>query len=213
MSQSILPLNESKGLHALDKIVSSRFEEFFRLNLSTHPLYTEKRYLSVLSKIYDIDIVGLSEAEAREIINLFYELRKYAGTVYVLKKVLSIFFADVVVDDKVGNFEFDLFMKLQNDVSLEKIEKIKTIVNKYKNVRSHLRNIILSYSNQQLNLKMTTATTFGLDVYADTQIVHEMRVETKVSSGSNYRVLFNTKSNLENLTTNIQNKGGLLWRL
>lgn len=213
MSQSILPLNESKGLHALDKIVSSRFEEFFRLNLSTHPLYTEKRYLSVLSKIYDIDIVGLSEAEAREIINLFYELRKYAGTVYVLKKVLSIFFADVVVDDKVGNFEFDLFMKLQNDVSLEKIEKLKTIVNKYKNVRSHLRNIILSYSNQQLNLKMTTATTFGLDVYADTQIVHEMRVETKVSSGSNYRVLFNTKSNLENLTTNIQNKGGLLWRL
>lgn len=267
MSASLLPLSESKELHNLDEIVSYRFEELFKLNLSTHPLYVEKRYLSVLSKIYDIDIVGLSEAEAREMLNLFYELRKYAGTVYVLKKVLSIFFADIVVDDQVGNFEFDLSMELQNDVSFQKIEKIKTLINKYKNVRSHLRNIILNYPNQQLNLKMITASTFGVDIYADTllehsvisknffvssglsyravpkvertllehslndnfyltsgvsarvqlqtnaEVVHEMRVEAKVSSGMNYRVVFDTKSNLENLTTNIQNKGGLTWRL
>ncbi|MBE0491106.1 MAG: hypothetical protein IBX44_02520 [Sulfurospirillum sp.] len=191
---SILPQNESVELHKLDEIVSSRFEEFFALNLTAHPLSTDTKYLSVLSKVYDIDIVGLSESEAREILNLFYELRKYAGTVFVLKKVLSIFFSDVTVDDRVGNFEFDLSMQLQNDVSFDKIEKIKSLVNRYKNVRSHLQNIILNFANQETVFKIHSASVFGLDVYADTMIEHDMRDETHLNYGLNYRVCFDTKS-------------------
>ena len=210
---SLLPANEPKEFHRLDDLVATRFERFWQLNLSAHPLYTDKKYLAILSKIYDIDIVGLSEEEARELLNLFYELRKYAGTVYVLKKVLSIFFDDVVLDDQVGGFEFDLEMTLQNDVSIEKIEKIKSLVNRYKNVRSHLRHIILNYPNQQAVFKIKTMSVFGIDVYADTEVSHEMNLEKHLNYGLNYRVCFDTTTHIEDTTTTINQKGGLLWRL
>ena len=84
---SLLPLNESKELHKLDEYFGKRIDYLNQLNLIVHPLYVEKKYLKLLSIILDIDIVGLTESEARELLSLFIELQKYAGTVYVLKKV------------------------------------------------------------------------------------------------------------------------------
>jgi len=131
----------------------------------------------------------------------------------VLKRVLSIFFTNVVVDDKVGNFEFDLLLELKNDMSLEKIEKIKTLVNKHKNVRSHLRNIVLSYPSVEASLGVNASSVFGVDIHADTKVEHEIKAQKTVRSGMNYRVVFDTKSQMEHLQTDMKNRGGLIWRL
>ena len=88
---SLLPLNEKKELHLLDSYFGKRIDKLNSLNLQTHPLFVEKKYLKLLSHILEIDITGLNESEARKLLSLFIDLKKYAGTVYVLKKVLAIF--------------------------------------------------------------------------------------------------------------------------
>lgn len=186
---SLLPLNESKELHTLDEIVASRFETLFASNLSTAPLTTDSKNLSVLSFIYDIDIVGLSEGEAREILNLFYEIRKYSGTVYVMKKVLSVFFADVKIDDSVGGFLFDLSLELENDVSVEKLEKIKILVDKYKNVRSHLRYIILNLPSMEGEFLIGQACVFGVDFDMSVQM-SDIEIDIKYNPNTTFRVGF-----------------------
>ena len=81
---SLLPLNEQQELHLLDDYFGSRIDKLNRLNLNVHPLFAEEKYLQLLSFILEIDIAGLSEQEARELLSLFVELKKYAGTVYDL---------------------------------------------------------------------------------------------------------------------------------
>ena len=141
---SLLPLNEKQELHLLDDYFGSRIDNLNNLNLEVHPLFTEEKYLKLLSYILEIDITGLSQNEARELLSLFVELKKYAGTVYILKKIISIFFNNVTLNDQIGNYLFDLNVEMKNDVSAEKLQKIKELANKYKNVRSKLRNIIIN---------------------------------------------------------------------
>lgn len=210
---SLLPLNESKELHKLDEYFGKRIDYLNQLNLIVHPLYVEKKYLKLLSIILDIDIVGLTESEARELLSLFIELQKYAGTVYVLKKVMSIFFNDVVLNDQIGNYEFDFNVELKNDVSAEKLNKIKTLANKYKNVRSKLRNIIINLPLLQTEIKLNSACVFGLDIDSKSLIQQEFNAEIHLKSGCSFRLNFNTSANLEDLKSGFYKQGGLLWRL
>ena len=237
---SLLPLNESKELHRLDEYFGKRIDYLNQLNLIVHPLYVEKKYLKLLSVILDIDIVGLTENEARELLSLFIELQKYAGTVYVLKKVMGIFFNDVILNDQIGNYEFDFIVELKNDVSVEKLKKIKSLANKYKNVRSKLRNIIINLPSLQTEIKLTSACVFGLDIDSkslikqdfDTKIhlksacsfrlnfktvakLEDLNTQVHLENACNFRVGFNTstKLDIEDFKTQIYKQGGLLWRL
>ena len=88
---SLLPLNEKQELHLLDDYFGSRIDNLNNLNLEVHPLFTEEKYLKLLSYILEIDITGLSQNEARELLSLFVELKKYAGTVYILKKIIRFY--------------------------------------------------------------------------------------------------------------------------
>lgn len=237
---SLLPLNESKELHKLDEYFGRRIDYLNQLNLIVHPLFVEKKYLKLLSVILDIDIVGLTQSEARELLSLFIELQKYAGTVYVLKKVMSIFFNDVVLNDQIGNYEFDFSVELKNDISSEKLNKIKALANKYKNVRSKLRNIIINLPLLQTEIKLTSACVFGLDIDSkslikedfDTKIhlksacsfrlnfktvakLEDLNTQVHLENACNFRVGFNTstKLDIEDFKTQIYKQGGLLWRL
>lgn len=210
---SLLPLNEQQELHLLDDYFGSRIDKLNRLNLNVHPLFVEEKYLQLLSFILEIDIAGLSEQEARELLSLFVELKKYAGTVYVLKKVMSIFFNDVTLDDQIGDYLFDLNVEMKNDVSAEKLNRIKELANKYKNVRSKLRNIIINLPLLGTEIKMLNTCVFGLDIESKTLIQKDFKTNVQIGSGCNFRISFNTSSQLKNIEAEILEKGGLLWRL
>lgn len=210
---SLLPLNEQQELHLLDDYFGSRIDKLNRLNLNVHPLFVEEKYLQLLSFILEIDIAGLSEQEARELLSLFIELKKYAGTVYVLKKVMSIFFNDVTLNDQIGNYLFDLNVEMKNDVSTEKLQKIKELANKYKNVRSKLRNIIINLPLLETKIKLGNACLFGLELNSNSLIQEEFKTDFQVKSGVNFRIKFNTNSNLKDFKTQILETGGILWRL
>lgn len=210
---SLLPLNEKKELHLLDDYFGTRIDKLNRLNLNVHPLFVEEKYLQLLSFILEIDIAGLSEQEARELLSLFVELKEYAGTVYVLKKVMSIFFNDVTLDDQIGDYLFDLNVEIKNDVSIEKLKRIRELAHKYKNVRSKLRNIIINLPFLETEFKMFNACIFGLDLKSETLIKEDFKTDVQLGSGCNFRISFNTKTNFEDCKTEILEKGGLLWRL
>ncbi len=210
---SLLPLNESKELHRLDEYFGKRIDYLNQLNLIVHPLYVEKKYLKLLSVILDIDIVGLTENEARELLSLFIELQKYAGTVYVLKKVMGIFFNDVILNDQIGNYEFDFIVELKNDVSVEKLKKIKSLANKYKNVRSKLRNIIINLPLLQTNTKLNSTCVFSLEINSKSLIKEDFTTAIYLKSGCSFRLNFDISTNFENLESEFNKQGGLLWRL
>ena len=210
---SLLPLNESKELHKLDEYFGKRIDYLNQLNLIVHPLYVEKKYLKLLSVILDIDIVGLTENEARELLSLFIELQKYAGTVYVLKKVMGIFFNDVILNDQIGNYEFDFIVELKNDVSVEKLKKIKSLANKYKNVRSKLRNIIINLPLLQTNTKLNSTCVFSLEINSKSLIKEDFTTAIYLKSGCSFRLNFDISTNFENLESEFNKQGGLLWRL
>lgn len=237
---SLLPLNEQQELHLLDDYFGSRIDKLNRLNLNVHPLFAEEKYLQLLSFILEIDIAGLSEQEARELLSLFVELKKYAGTVYVLKKVMSIFFNDVTLDDQIGDYLFDLNVEMKNDVSIEKLKRIRELAHKYKNVRSKLRDIIINLPLLQTEIKLTSACVFGLDIDSkslikqdfDTKIhlksacsfrlnfktvakLEDLSTQVHLENACNFRVGFNTstKLDIEDFKTQIYKQGGLLWRL
>lgn len=210
---SLLPLNESKELHRLDEYFGKRIDYLNQLNLIVHPLYVEKKYLKLLSVILDIDIVGLTENEARELLSLFIELQKYAGTVYVLKKVMGIFFNDVILNDQIGNYEFDFIVELKNDVSVEKLKKIKSLANKYKNVRSKLRNIIINLPLLQTNTKLNSTCVFSLEINSKSLIKEDFTTAIYLKSGCSFRLNFDISTNFENLESEFNKEGGLLWRL
>ena len=210
---SLLPLNEKQELHLLDDYFGSRIDNLNNLNLEVHPLFTEEKYLKLLSYILEIDITGLSENEARELLSLFVELKKYAGTVYILKKIISIFFNDVTLNDQIGNYLFDLNVEMKNDVSTEKLQKIKELANKYKNVRSKLRNIIINLPLLETKIKLGNACLFGLELNSNSLIQGEFKTDFQVKSGVNFRIKFNTNSSLKDCKTQILETGGILWRL
>ncbi len=210
---SLLPLNEQQELHLLDDYFGSRIDKLNRLNLNVHPLFVEEKYLQLLSFILEIDIAGLSEQEVRELLSLFVELKKYAGTVYVLKKVMSIFFNDVTLDDQIGDYLFDLNVEMKNDVSIEKLKRIRELAHKYKNVRSKLRNIIINLPLLGTEIKMLNTCVFGLDIESKTLIQKDFKTNVQIGSGCNFRISFNTSSQLKNIEAEILEKGGLLWRL
>lgn len=210
---SLLPLNEKQELHLLDDYFGSRIDNLNNLNLEVHPLFTEEKYLKLLSYILEIDITGLSENEARELLSLFVELKKYAGTVYILKKIISIFFNDVTLNDQIGNYLFDLNVEMKNDVSAEKLNRIKELANKYKNVRSKLRNIIINLPLLETKIKLGNACLFGLELNSNSLIQGEFKTDFQVKSGVNFRIKFNTNSSLKDCKTQILETGGILWRL
>lgn len=159
---SLLPLNEKKELHLLDSYFGKRIDKLNSLNLQTHPLFVEKKYLKLLSHILEIDITGLNESEARKLLSLFIDLKKYAGTVYVLKKVLAIFSNKVVLKEwfSYGGEPYHFKVELENEdeaIDDKFYAKLESIINKYKNVRSILEKIdVVLKSSAKYSYKMAT---------------------------------------------------------
>lgn len=181
---SLLPVNEIKELHKLDEYFGSRIDKLNHLNLQVHPLFVDKKYLSLLSNILEIDISGIDEKEARELLSLFVDLKKYTGTVYALKRVLKIFSKDIHIkewfhyDGQPYHFKVEISSQ-SKEITPELYKHLTKQINAYKNVRSVLEEIQLSYLQKHtLNINIgcggeATCTTKQLEGYTHTLLVKQ----------------------------------------
>jgi len=178
---SLLPLNEAKELHLLDNYLGSRIEYLNSLNLNVHPLFTEEKYLNLLSTILDINISGLNKQEARELLSLFLKLNKYAGTKWALKRVLKIISKNITIKEWFsysGEPYYFIVEVLNKDIviDLKFYELLQRYIDKYKNVRSVLEKIVIS-TEVKLSKKYALATLSGEAIKVEPLLIQELKAK------------------------------------
>jgi P2-related tail formation protein len=187
---SLLPSNESQELKDLDNALGSRIDVLQDVKLSSLAQDCDAKYLNVLAKTYDVEISGLDEDEARALLGAALFLKQYAGTPGALRRALEAVYNDVSVDDSVGGFLFDVSVELKGGVSTQKLERIKTIVNKYKNLRSELRNFVMNFPAINSEIYMVPSSVFSLSYGQDLNISKEIGFDMKISVNAVYRLQF-----------------------
>jgi len=92
---SLLPNHKSSFDKKLDLFFENRLGSFDLSLINTLPLTCSKKLLVILANSFDINIDGLDEKEARELIH--FNLHLYKGTAYSLNRALNILFRDVKI--------------------------------------------------------------------------------------------------------------------
>ena len=138
---SLLPNHKSKFDKKFDLLFGVRFENLDIGVINTLASKAPKNVLPVLAASFDVDIDGLSENEARELIKNAYEIHYYSGTFYSLNKALSALYADAKVKEWFDYAGLPYHFKLEldaskNGVSPQTLKRSDEIINTYKNVRS-----------------------------------------------------------------------------
>ena len=96
---SLLPNHKSKFDKKFDLLFGVRFEDLGIGVINTLASKAPKKLLPVLAASFDVDIDGLNENEARELIKNAFEIHYYSGTFYSLNKALSALYTDAKVKD------------------------------------------------------------------------------------------------------------------
>ena len=120
----------------------------------TNPLTCPKEYLPYLALEVGANIDGLSEEDARAVIEKAILANNMVGTAGCVKECLSVF-GDVRIYEK-ENFIFDVdFSLLDREITKELYDRSLKTIEKRKNVRSVLGEFLLSYkTSANLNLKV-----------------------------------------------------------
>jgi len=87
---SILPNNEPKHLHELDKALESRWS-FDIIKNPLHPKWCDAKYLPFVAKAYDMDISLFGEMQAREALETAIWGKSKIGTIGAVKELLQTF--------------------------------------------------------------------------------------------------------------------------
>lgn len=147
---SILPNNKSLFDKKFDKFFGSRLENLDLSVINNLPLICSSKLLVILANSFDVDIDGLAENEARELIHSAFELHYYAGTPYILKKALKLIYENIDINewfDYEGEpYHFKVQVKsTDKSLSQDFYNTLEKNIFEYKNVRSVLEaiNIIL----------------------------------------------------------------------
>lgn len=138
---SLLPNHKSKFDKKFDELFGVRFEDLDIGVINTLASKAPKNLLPVLSASFDVDIDGLNENEARELIKNAFEIHYYSGTFYSLNKALSALYADAKVKEWFDYAGLPYHFRLEldaskNGVSPQTLKRSDEIINTYKNVRS-----------------------------------------------------------------------------
>ena len=138
---SLLPNHKSKFDKKIDLLFGVRFEDLDIGVINTLASSAPKSLLPILAASFDVDIDGLNENEARELIKNAFEIHYYSGTFYSLNKALSALYADAKVKEWFDYAGLPYHFKLEldaskNGVSLQTLKRSDEIINTYKNVRS-----------------------------------------------------------------------------
>ncbi len=190
---SLLPLNSTLAEHAVDLVAEHKLAMDFSA-VDTHPLSCDARLLPYLAQAWRVDIQGLEEDEARQLIFNAPEIHKYKGTVYAVKKALgSIFERSNITEFGSGErvFEFDarVTAKANPDLVLDesKFEVARKLINSTKNGRSRFVNFELEMPPAEVPIKTQAgaalALGFGnqLELATDNNIKQQSRAAIKLN--------------------------------
>lgn len=138
---SLLPNHKSKFDKKFDELFGICLDELDISVINTLSSSCPASLLPILAASFDVDIDGLSEANARELIKNAFEIHYYSGTFYSLQKTLSSFFSTAKVHEwfKYGGEPYHFKLELEasrQGIDKESLTKTDEIVNVYKNVRS-----------------------------------------------------------------------------
>lgn len=118
--------------------------------------------------------------EKKELIKNALEVRRHKGTKYSILKVFEAINIDIIItewpqyDGEPYNFKIDL-MERTRQISVENRLKLIGLIEKYKNVRSHMEDITLCYLVKH-PVEIYYCGNFT-ELYADSQMITERRVE------------------------------------
>jgi len=159
-----------------------------KVNLSTLPLEANVSLLPHLAVGYDVDISGLTEDEARKYLHNAFEIHKYKGTVYAVKKAIEVMFDSGVLiesfdSDTLSGGDFDVRVTLDVDFSkvyhLEKFKKAKELIDSAKNVRSHLNSFDIDLPESRLDFSVGLNTVNLVNLSSDLELQAKKTIHTK----------------------------------
>lgn len=190
---SLLPNHKSKFDKKIDEFIGLRFEGLDLGAIDTLASSCPKSLLPILAASFDVDIDGLSQSEARELIKNAFEIHYYSGTFYSLNKALSALYADAKVKEWFDYAGLPYHFKLEldaskNGVSPQTLKRSDEIINTYKNVRSVYDGASIK-AIASINLKAYSYMLSGENISVDPYVV------SNISQRANFKVGATTQIN------------------
>lgn len=172
---SLLPNHKSKFDKKIDELIGLRLEGLDLGAIDTLAGSCPESLLPILAASFDIDIDGLSQSEARELIKNAFEIHYYSGTFYSLNKALKALYSDVRVREwfeyKGEPYHFKLELDAsKNGLSPQILKRSDELINKYKNVRSVYDGASIK-ATASINLKAYSYTFSGESISVDPYVV------------------------------------------
>jgi phage tail P2-like protein len=170
---SLLPKNENKDLQCLSDNYGAflddlPLEEISILPKGEKPAITE--ILPILAHMFEVDISGMPEDKQRNLIQNALLIHRRKGTVWALKKVLEKDGKAELIEwfDYGGepyHFKVD-FSASDYEITPQFLEKLRQDIEKDKNLRSKLEEILLSYL-VELEFGIATGTLCEIETSAE----------------------------------------------
>ena len=189
---SLLPNHKSKFDKKFDELFGVRFEDLDIGVINTLTSKAPKNLLPVLAASFDVDIDGLNENEARELIKNAFEIHYYSGTFYSLNKALSALYADTKVKEWFEYSGLPYHFKLEldaskNGVNPQTLKRSDEIINTYKNVRSVYDGASIK-ATASINLKAYSCTFSGESISVDPYVISNINQRASFKAGATTQI-------------------------
>ena len=217
---SLLPPNQPINDQKLVLFLTDNLECLTEY-LTTLPDEANKEVLEHLAVIFDVDITGLNEDEAREYIKSAIDIHKHKGTVYAVKKAINVVFEKAELkewfDKDLTAGLFDVEVTIAPDTkkiySSKKFQTAIRLLNDAKNVRSHLNTFEIRLPPITAPLKVGTFSE-AVKIHPYINIDEIIDLET-ININSGYKYDPEIKTNIDEVVTadDINLTGGYKWQV
>lgn len=178
-TQSLIPSFEDIKLHSSDEVAGGVVEalsnEIKVFETLANPDICEEKYLPFLAFAFKVDFwdESLSVEDKRALIKQSLALHRYKGTTWAIEKVFEALNIKAVVKEWFNysgepyHFKIDLSLE-DKEITPQRANELTKYVGIYKNVRSVLDELILSYMQQQ---KLSIGTGGVGEVFINSQML------------------------------------------
>ena len=199
---SLLPPNQPINDQKLALFLTDNLECLTEY-LTTLPDEANKEVLEHLAVIFDVDIAGLNEDEAREYIKSAIDIHKHKGTVYAVKKAINVVFEKAELKEwfdkglTAGLFDVEVTLKADPTAiyTTKKFQTAKTLINDAKNVRSHLNHFEIKFPQSTGEIQTTNALNLKVGVSNKTNLTTTSTATINAKSTASYNFDFNQDTN------------------
>lgn len=157
--QSLIPSFEAKELHSTDlvaaDVVTSLNDEIQAIKTLANPATCKTEYLPFLAYAFKVDFwdESLDEDDKRNLIKSSILLHQKKGTIWAIEKVFEALNMKAIVKEwfdysgEPYHFKIDLSLE-DKEITTLRVQELTKYIGIYKNVRSVLDELILSYLNK-----------------------------------------------------------------